>query len=103
MILIGMTYVHTAIRNKSWQRRREWEIIRMVNGALGFAYIAEGIHSFPRTELEICCQLGNPVSLVRLVLDETEEDMAKRVVNYLNNNRNVHANYLTQPEPSVTM
>jgi hypothetical protein len=101
MICIRMKYLHTPIANQSWKRRREREILRIVTGAVVYALMPR-LH-FPRTEAQFDCKQGFALTSVRVFVDGIDEEMAKRVVNYLNNNRNVYANYLTQPEPCGTM
>jgi hypothetical protein len=100
MICIRMKYLHTPIANQSWKRRREREILRIVTGAVAYAFVAR---DFPRTEAQFDCKQGFALTSIRVFVDGIDEEMAKRVVNYLNNNRNVYANYLTQPELCDTM
>ena len=100
MICIRMKYLHSPIANKSWKRRREKEILRIVTDSVAYAFAGRG---FPRTEAQFDCREHFALTSVRIVVDEIDENMAKRVVNYLNSNKNVYANYLTQPEPCGTM
>jgi hypothetical protein len=100
MICIGMNYHHTRIANRSWKRRREKEILRIVTGAVAYAFVAR---AFPNTEAQFDCVLNTDMTSIRLFVDGMDENLAKRVVNYLGNNKNVDAAVLTKPEPCGTM
>jgi hypothetical protein len=99
MIGIHMNYYHTPIANRSWKRRREREIIRTVTGAVVYALMPRP--HFPHTEAQFDCKEGSALTPVRVFVDAIDEDTANRVVNYLNNNKNVCARLHTIPEPAT--
>jgi hypothetical protein len=99
MIGIHMNYYHTPIANRSWKRRREREIIRTVTGAVVYALMPRP--HFPHTEAQFDCKEGSALTPVRVFVDAIDEDTANRVVNYLNNNKNVYARLHTNPEPAT--
>jgi hypothetical protein len=99
MIGIHMNYYHTPIANRSWKRRREREIIRTVTGAVVYALMPRP--HFPHTEAQFDCKEGSALTPVRVFVDAIDEDTAKRIVLYLNNNKNVYARLHTNPEPAT--
>jgi hypothetical protein len=99
MIGIHMNYYHTPISNRSWKRRREREIIRIVTGCVVYALMPRP--DFPHTEVQFDCKEGSAITPVRVFVDGIDEDTANRVVNYLNNNKNVYARLHTNPEPAT--
>ena len=99
MIGIHMNYYHTPIANRSWKRRREKEIIRTVTGAVVYALMPRP--HFPHTEAQFDCKEGSSLTPVRVFVDAIDEDTAKRIVNYLNNNKNVYARLHTNPQPAT--
>lgn len=99
MICIHMKYLHTPIANRSWKRRREKEILQIVTGAVVYALMPRP--HFPHTEVQFDCKEGFALTSIRVFVDEIDEDTAKRVVNYLNNNKNVYARLHTNPEPAT--
>lgn len=100
MICVYMNYYHTPIANRSWKRRREKEILRTVTGAVVYALITRP--HFPHTEVQFDCKEGSALTPVRVfVLDYIDENEAQRIVNYLNNNKNVYARLHTNPQPAT--
>ncbi len=99
MIGIHMNYYHTPIANKSWKRRREKEILRTVTGCVVYGLMPRT--HFPHTEVQFDCKEGSALTPVRVFVDDIDEDEAKRIVLYLNNNKNVCARLHTIPEPAT--
>jgi hypothetical protein len=93
-----MKYLHTPIANRTWKRRRELEILRIVTGAVTYAFMPR---DFPITEVQFDCKEGFALTSIRVFVEGMDEDMAKRVVNYLNNNKNVYARLHTNPQPAT--
>jgi len=99
MICIHMKYLHTPIANRSWKRRREKEILQMVTGAVVYALMPR-LH-FPHTEVQFNCREHFALTSIRVFVDDIDENTANRIVNYLNNNKNVYARLHTNPEPAT--
>ena len=98
MIVVEMHYTHTEIRNWSWQRRREQEMLRIVSNAIHFTFMP---HPWPNTEMAITCAIGFSCSRIQILLDGIDEKKARTLLNYLNNNKNVCARLHTNPEPAT--
>jgi hypothetical protein len=71
----------------------------MVTGAVVYALMPRP--HFPHTEVQFNCREHFALTSIRVFVDAIDEDTANRIVNYLNNNKNVYARLHTNPEPAT--
>jgi len=87
MIAIDLEYQHTQIANKSWQRRRERELLNIIEQSVTWAFQPNG---YGNVEVVMSCLVGRDLTTARIVANGSDE-IAKRIERFLNSNQKVCA------------